>query len=109
MGAFRVVLTLAPVALDPVGRAAPSYAFEDGITLILLLAATCFVVGLHLMNAPPTADHGNRLSAAGMVVAVAATLALIAHDGTISTTGWLMLSLGGVIGSGFGLYLARTV
>ncbi len=83
--------------------------FNDVITLIYLAAATCFVVGLHLMNAPPTANHGNRLSAAGMAVAVAATLALIAHDGTISTTGWLMLALGGVIGSGIGLYLARSV
>jgi NAD(P) transhydrogenase subunit beta len=87
----------------------PSYAFEDGITLILLLAATCFVIGLHLMNAPPTANHGNRLSAVGMAVAVAATLALIAHDGTITTTGWLMLAVGGVLGSGIGLYLARSV
>jgi NAD(P) transhydrogenase subunit beta len=87
----------------------PSYAFQDGITLILLLAATCFVIGLHLMNAPPTANHGNRLSALGMAVAVAATLALIAHDGTITTTGWLMLAVGGVLGSGIGLYLARSV
>jgi NAD(P) transhydrogenase subunit beta len=87
----------------------PSYAFEDGITLILLLAATCFVIGLHLMNAPPTANHGNRLSAVGMAVAVAATLALIVHDGTITTTGWLMLAVGGVLGSGIGLYLARSV
>jgi NAD(P) transhydrogenase subunit beta len=84
-------------------------AFNDVITLIYLAAATCFVVGLHLMNAPPTANHGNRLSAVGMTVAVAATLALIAHDGTISTTGWLMLAVGGVIGSGVGLYLARSV
>jgi NAD(P) transhydrogenase subunit beta len=89
--------------------ASPSYAFEDGITLILLLAATCFVIGLHLMNAPPTANHGNRLSAVGMAVAVAATLALIVHDGTITTTGWLMLAVGGVLGSGIGLYLARSV
>jgi NAD(P) transhydrogenase subunit beta len=89
--------------------ASPSYAFEDAITLILLLAATCFVIGLHLMNAPPTANHGNRLSAVGMAVAVAATLALIAHDGTITTTGWLMLAVGGVLGSGLGLYLARSV
>jgi NAD(P) transhydrogenase subunit beta len=84
-------------------------AFYDGIALIYLASATCFVLGLHLMNAPPTANHGNRLSALGMAVAVAATLALIAHDGTISTTGWLMLAVGGVLGSGLGLYLARTV
>ena len=97
MGALTASLTL--------HLASPSYAFEDGITLILLLAATCFVIGLHLMNAPPTANHGNRLSALGMAIAVAATLALIAHDGTITTTGWLMLAVGGVLGSAIGLYL----
>ncbi|MGD0344030.1 MAG: NAD(P)(+) transhydrogenase (Re/Si-specific) subunit beta [Acidimicrobiales bacterium] len=84
-------------------------AFNDVIALIYLASATCFVIGLHLMNAPPTANHGNRLSALGMAVAVGATLALIAHDGTISTTGWLILAVGGVLGSGLGLYLARTV
>jgi H+-translocating NAD(P) transhydrogenase subunit beta len=84
-------------------------AFNDAITLIYLLSATSFVVGLHLMNAPPTANRGNQVSAAGMVIAVGATLALIAHDNTISTTGWLMLTLGGVFGCGVGLYLARSV
>ncbi|MGB9111167.1 MAG: NAD(P)(+) transhydrogenase (Re/Si-specific) subunit beta [Acidimicrobiales bacterium] len=83
--------------------------FIDTITLIYLLAATCFVVGLHLMNAPPTANRGNQVSEAGMAIAVGATLALIAHNDTISTTGWLMLTIGGVFGSGIGLYLARSV
>jgi H+-translocating NAD(P) transhydrogenase subunit beta len=83
--------------------------FADAIALIYLLAATLFVVGLHLMNSPPTANRGNQVSAAGMVIAVGATLALIAHDDTISITGWLMLTIGGVFGSGLGLYLARSV
>jgi len=101
---------MAPLTASVLGNlVSPSYAFDDAITLILLLAATCFVLGLHLMNAPPTADTGNRLSALGMTVAVASTIALIAHDGTITTTGWLMLAVGGVLGSGIGLYLARSV
>ncbi len=83
--------------------------FSDAITLIYLLAATCFVVGLHLMNAPPTANRGNQVSAAGMAIAVGATLALIAYNDTISTVGWLMLAIGGVVGAGVGLYLARSV
>ena len=84
-------------------------AFNDVITLIYLAAATSFVVGLHLMNAPPTADRGNRLSAVGMLFAIGATLALIAHAGTITTTGWILLATGGALGSAIGLYMARSV
>ena len=39
-----------------------------------LIGAACFVLGLHLMNSPATGRNGNRLSAAGMVLAVSATL-----------------------------------
>ncbi len=39
-----------------------------------LLGAACFVLGLHQMNSPATARGGNRLSAAGMTIAVVATL-----------------------------------
>ncbi|HLX77715.1 MAG TPA: NAD(P)(+) transhydrogenase (Re/Si-specific) subunit beta, partial [Acidimicrobiales bacterium] len=83
--------------------------FNDVITLIYLVSATAFVIGLHFMNAPPTADRGNRLSAVGMLIAIGATIALIAHDGTISTTGWVLLATGGALGSAIGLYLARSV
>ena len=47
-----------------------------------LIGATCFVLGLHMMNSPATARKGNQLSAAGMAVAVLTTLvylALIPH------------------------------
>ena len=50
--------------------------FDWVIQLIYVLAASCFVLGLHLMNSPATARRGNQVSAAGMVIAVAATLAL---------------------------------
>ncbi|HYC07242.1 MAG TPA: NAD(P)(+) transhydrogenase (Re/Si-specific) subunit beta, partial [Candidatus Binatia bacterium] len=39
-----------------------------------LLGASFFVLGLHQMNSPATARNGNRLSATGMVIAVASTL-----------------------------------
>ena len=85
-------------------------AFNDVITLIYLAAATSFVVGLHLMNAPPTADRGQ--SALGRRDArspSAPRWRLIAHDGTISTTGWILLATGGALGSAIGLYMARSV
>ena len=44
------------------------------VYLAWLAGAACFVLGLHRMNSPATARNGNRLSAAGMAVAVIATL-----------------------------------
>src|SRR5918993_1098377 len=44
------------------------------VYLAWLAGAACFVLGLHQMNSPATARNGNRLSAAGMVVAVGAGL-----------------------------------
>jgi NAD(P) transhydrogenase subunit beta len=83
--------------------------FTTVIELIYVAAASCFVLGLHLMNSPATARRGNQVSTCGMVAAVAATLALIIHTGGISVTGWTVLGAGALVGSAVGLYSARTV
>ena len=83
--------------------------FEWVIQLVYVLAASCFVLGLHLMNTPATARRGNQVSTAGMVIAVAATLALIIHSGGITVTGWIVLLAGALVGGAAGLYSARTV
>ena len=46
-------------------------AFSTTIQLIYVAAASCFVLGLHLMNTPGTARRGNQVSTAGMTAAVA--------------------------------------
>jgi NAD(P) transhydrogenase subunit beta len=84
-------------------------AFDWIIQLVYVAAATCFVLGLHLMNSPASARRGNQVSTAGMMAAVLATLALIIHAGTISATGWLVMIAGALLGGGAGLYSARTV
>jgi NAD(P) transhydrogenase subunit beta len=76
---------------------------------VLLGAAACFVLGLHLMNHPATARRGNLLSAGGMAVAVAATAVLVIRDSAITATGWLVLVTGAALGSAVGLYAARRV
>jgi H+-translocating NAD(P) transhydrogenase subunit beta len=82
----------------------------DWITqLLYVAAATCFVLGLHLMNSPATARRGNQVSTGGMVLAIGTTFALVIHLGTISTTGWIVMIAGSLIGAAAGLYLARTV
>ncbi|CAN5704543.1 NAD(P)(+) transhydrogenase (Re/Si-specific) subunit beta [soil metagenome] len=75
-----------------------------------LAGAAAFAIGLHQMNSPATARGGNRLSAAGMALAVAATLVyLAARPGGLSGPAWLIIAAGIVIGGGGGLYLARGV
>jgi NAD(P) transhydrogenase subunit beta len=83
--------------------------FDTAIQLIYVAAASCFVLGLHLMNTPATARRGNQVSVAGMVAALAATLALIIHTGAISATGWIVMIAGALVGGGAGLYSARTI
>jgi NAD(P) transhydrogenase subunit beta len=83
--------------------------FDSVIQLIYVLAASCFVLGLHLMNTPATARRGNQVSTAGMGIAVAATLAWIIHSHGITVTGWVVLIAGALVGGAAGLYSARTV
>jgi len=83
--------------------------FDWVIQLIYVLAASCFVLGLHQMNTPATARRGNQISVGGMIIAVAATLAIVIHGNLISTTGWLVMIFGALLGGAAGLYSARTV
>src|SRR6201997_663939 len=83
--------------------------FTNSIQLVYVLAAACFVIGLHLMNSPATARRGNQVSTAGMVIAVAATLVLLIHEGTVTAVGWTVLIIGSLLGSAVGLWSARTV
>jgi H+-translocating NAD(P) transhydrogenase subunit beta len=83
--------------------------FDWVIQLIYVLSASCFVLGLHLMNNPATARRGNQVSTSGMATAVAATLAIIVHGHGISATGWIVMIAGALVGGGAGMYAARTV
>jgi len=83
--------------------------FTGYIQLVYVLVAVLFVVGLHLMNSPATARRGNQVALAGMAIAVIATLVLLIHDDTVTTTGWIVLIVGSLLGSAVGLWAARTV
>ncbi|MFI6559412.1 NAD(P)(+) transhydrogenase (Re/Si-specific) subunit beta [Streptomyces sp. NPDC050534] len=82
---------------------------SNAVHYVFLATAVCFVLGLHLMNHPRTARRGNAISAGAMAVAIAATVWLVVHEGTITTTGWLVLVSGGLVGAALGLYAAREV
>src|SRR4029079_11951773 len=80
------------------------------VYLAWLVGASCFVLGLHRMNSPATGRSGNQLSAAGMVIAVSATLVwLLTREGGLSGTALAIIVVGFLIGGAAGLYTARTV
>ncbi len=83
--------------------------FDWIIQLIYVLAASCFVLGLHLMNTPATARRGNQVSTAGMATAIAATLAIVIHGNQITATGWVVMLAGALVGGAAGLYSARRI
>ncbi|GAA3560131.1 NAD(P)(+) transhydrogenase (Re/Si-specific) subunit beta [Nonomuraea rosea] len=83
--------------------------FDVVIRLVYLAVATCFVLGLHLMNSPVTARRGNLLSAVAMAVAVVATTVVLVEAGTVRPWGWISLAAGAALGAGIGLLLARRV
>jgi H+-translocating NAD(P) transhydrogenase subunit beta len=83
--------------------------FTTNIQLVYIVAAACFVLGLHLMNSPATARRGNQVSTAGMAIAVVATLVLLIHEGSVTGVGWTVLIVGALLGSVAGLYSAQRV
>jgi H+-translocating NAD(P) transhydrogenase subunit beta len=83
--------------------------FDTFVHLAYLVAAACFIIGLHLMNSPATARRGNTVSASGMAIAVVVTIVAIAHDGSVTGTGWVVIVAGTAVGSVLGLLGARGV
>ncbi|WP_017540302.1 NAD(P)(+) transhydrogenase (Re/Si-specific) subunit beta [Nocardiopsis halophila] len=83
-------------------------ALQAAVGAVYLGAAACFVLGLHLMNAPPTARRGNALSAGGMAAALLATAVLAAAEGA-SAAAWAVIAGGTALGAGGGLAAALRV
>jgi H+-translocating NAD(P) transhydrogenase subunit beta len=82
------------------------------VRLAWLLGAVAFVIGLSRMNSPATARNGNLVSAAGMALAVGATVAFLLFkpsSGSFNAVGWIVILAGIAVGGGYGFYSARTV
>ncbi|MGI8528566.1 MAG: NAD(P)(+) transhydrogenase (Re/Si-specific) subunit beta [Geodermatophilaceae bacterium] len=73
------------------------------IPLLYVLAFGLFIFGLSGLTGPRTAVRGNLIAAAGMAIAVVATLL------TPGTQNWLLIGLGLVIGTLLGVPSARRV
>jgi H+-translocating NAD(P) transhydrogenase subunit beta len=72
------------------------------INLAYIVASIFFIYGLKMMSRAETARRGNTVSAIGMLIAIVATLV---SSGL--SYGWIITGL--IVGSGIGLYMARTV
>ena len=79
------------------------------VSLMYLISAACYVIGLHMMRTPKTARNGNRVSAVGMIIAVIMTFLIALHQNEATMTGSLILVVGLVLGLGYGTIRARTV
>jgi NAD(P) transhydrogenase subunit beta len=75
------------------------------IALAYLVAAVFFILGLKQLSSPKGARNGNFTAAAGMVIALVATLPLL-H---FTTAGVTIISIGVVIGASVGTIGARRV
>lgn len=75
------------------------------IAVAYLIAAVCFILGLRFLSSPKTARQGNLVAAAGMTVAIIATLF---YPG-IQSSRYLLIAIGALAGGGIGFFLARTV
>jgi H+-translocating NAD(P) transhydrogenase subunit beta len=75
----------------------------DVIQLLYIVAFSMFIIGLHILRGPRTPVRGNLVAAAGMGIAVFATL-IDEHTGDYG-----LIALGVVIGTAIGVPSARSV
>src|SRR6266567_889998 len=76
-----------------------------GIILAYLLAAVLFILGLRQLSSPKSARNGNFTAAAGMLIAIGATIPLL-H---FTVAGIAIIGIGVVIGAIVGTVGARSV
>ena len=73
------------------------------VQLIYLVSAALFIIGIKRLQSPATARQGNMLSGLGMLIAIAVTLL------DRSIVSYQVIIAGVVVGSGLGLWMARSV
>jgi NAD(P) transhydrogenase subunit beta len=82
------------------------------VTLLYLIASVCFIQALKGLSHPSTARRGNTFGMAGMLIAVATTVALIVrlkNESAGSGLGYGLVVFGIVVGGGIGATMARRV
>ena len=75
------------------------------VAVAYLVAAVLFILGLKQLSSPKGARNGNFTAAAGMVIALGATIPLL----NFTTTGVIIIVIGVIIGTAVGAIGARVV
>jgi H+-translocating NAD(P) transhydrogenase subunit beta len=78
------------------------------LTLCYLIASVTFIVGLKMLSSPASARKGNLIAAAGMTIAIAATIFLYEENGN-KLGNYLWIFGGLIIGSVIGTLSAKKV
>lgn len=85
--------------------------FSAGLSVLeisYILASVLFILGLKMLSHPLTARRGNFLAAAGMILAIVATLLFHKQEGNpIGNIGWILAAM--AIGTAIGWVIARRV
>lgn len=85
--------------------AASTFTLSEGVSLLYLLAAVLFILGLKQLSSPKGARQGNITAAIGMIIAIATSLTEI-HPSAIKI---VVMVIAVVIGTVVGVVLARRV
>ncbi len=73
------------------------------VDLIYIVSSILFIFGLKLLGSHKTAQHGNFISAIGMIIAVVVTL----FDQQITSYQWIIVGI--VLGSFVGIFVAQRI
>src|SRR5678815_277672 len=79
------------------------------LTLVYLLASVSFIIGLKMLSHPETARRGNLVAAAGMALAIFATIFLYKDEDGKNLGNYTWIFAGLVIGSVVGWVSAKKV
>ncbi len=88
-----------------------SFSFSTGdswLEIIYLIASVSFILGLKMLSKPESARKGNLIAAAGMLLAIVATILLHRKEGEpIGNIGWIIAAI--VTGTIIGWLIAKKV
>ena len=79
------------------------------LEITYLIASLTFIVGLKMLSHPDTARKGNLIAAAGMLIAIIATLTLYQEFDSGKGLNYGLIFLGLAVGTGIGTVMAKKV
>jgi NAD(P) transhydrogenase subunit beta len=77
--------------------------------LAYLVCGVLFILALRGLSSPVTSRRGNQMGMAGMAIAVAVTLGLLASSGALDGVTLLLIAIGVAVGGSVGAVIARRV